>query len=85
MKLMAMQLDPAGGKSDLADIMNLLGVVGLTTPEEVIDFVAAFYPEARISARLHLGIRELWRMQDTPTQEGRHGAPTYLGRGRPAP
>ena len=85
MKLMAMRLDPAGGKSDLADILNLLDVVGLTTPEEAIDFAAAFYPEARISARLHLGIRELWRMKDTPTQEGRHGAPMYLGRGRPTP
>ena len=85
MKLMAMRLDPAGGKSDLADILNLLDVVGLTTPEDAIAFVAAFYPEARISARLHLGIRELWRMKDTPTQEGRHDAPTYLGRSRPAP
>lgn len=85
MKLMAMRLDPAGGKSDLADILNLLDVVGFTTPEDAIDFAAAFYPEARISARLHLGIRALWRMKDTPTQEGPHDAPTYLGRSRPAP
>jgi hypothetical protein len=84
MKLMAMRLDPAGGKSDLADIVNLMEVVGLKTPEETIDFAALFYPEAKISARLHLGIRELWRMRENLKQEGQHGAPTYLGRGRTA-
>lgn len=51
---------------------------------KVIDFAASFYPEAKISARLRLGIRELWRVKDTPTQEGRHVTPTYLGRGRPS-
>jgi len=85
MKFMAMRLDPTGAKSDLTDILNLLDVVGLTTPEDAIDFAAAFYLEARISARLHLGIRALWRMKDHQTQEGQHGAPTYLGRGRPSP
>ena len=70
---------------DLADILNLLDVVGLHTLEDVVDFAASFYPEARISGRLHLGIQALWRVRDTPTQEGRHAAPTYLGRGRPAP
>lgn len=85
MKLMAMRLDPAAGKSDLADILNLLDVVGLATPEEVVGFVAAFYPEARISARLHLGIRALWNLKDTPRPEGRHDAPMYLGRRRPTP
>ena len=84
MKLMAMRLDPAGGKSDLADIVNLMEVVGLKTPEETIDFAASFYPEAKISARLHLGIRELWRMRENLGQEGQHGAPRYLGRGRTA-
>src|SRR5262245_51360509 len=85
MKLMAMRLDPTGAKSDLTDILNLMDIVGLTTPEDAIDFAAAFYPEARISARLHLGIRALWRMKDQQTQEGQHGAPTYLGRGRASP
>jgi hypothetical protein len=50
MKLMAMRLDPAGSKSDLADIVNLMEVVGLKTPEETVDFAASFYPEAKISA-----------------------------------
>ena len=60
-------------------------VVGFTTQEEVIDFAASFYPEAKISARLRLGIRELWRAKDNPTQEGRHATPSYLGRGRSSP
>lgn len=82
MKLMAMRLDPAGSKSDLADIVNLLEVVGLKTPEQTIDFAASFYPEAKISARLHLGIRELWRMKENLRPEGQHVTPRYLGRGR---
>ncbi len=85
MKLMAMRIDPSGDKSDVADILNLLDVVGFTTQEDVIDFAASFYPEAKISARLRLGIRELWRAKDNPTQEGRHATPSYLGRGRPSP
>lgn len=85
MKLMAMRIDPTGDKSDVADILNLIDVVGFNTADKVIDFAASFYPEAKISARLRLGIRELWRVKDTPTQEGRHVAPTYLGRGRPSP
>ena len=53
---MAMRLDPMGDKSDLADILNLIAVVGLQTPEDVLDFAMRFYPEANISARLRLGI-----------------------------
>jgi len=79
------QNDPTGDKSDLADILNLLDVVGLHAPADVIDFAASFYLEARISGRLRLGIQSLWRVKDTPTQERRHVAPAYLGRGRPAP
>src|SRR6266571_4101463 len=59
--------------------------VGLHTPEDVVDFAVRFYPEARISGRRRLGIQALWRVKDTPTQEGRHAAPTYLGRSCPAP
>jgi hypothetical protein len=85
MKLMAMRIDPGGGKSDVADIVNLIDIVGLKTVDDVIDFAASFYPEAKISARLHLGIRELWRIKDDPLLEGKHGAPSYLGRSRPPP
>jgi hypothetical protein len=82
---MAMRLDPTGDKSDLADIIHLLEVVRLQTPEDVLDFAASFYPETNISVRLRLGIRELWRVKDNPTQEGRPIALAYLSRGRPSP
>lgn len=82
MKLMAMRIDPTGEKSDTADILNLLDIVGLTTLEDVIAFAASFYPEAKISARLRLGISELWRIKDNRAQEGHHASPSYLGRGR---
>lgn len=82
MKLMAMRLDPTGAKSDLADILNLLDVVGLRTLEEALSFVVSFYPEARVSGRLHLGLREVWRAKEHLTTEGQHDAPHYLGRGR---
>jgi len=82
MKLMAMRIDPAAGTADLADILNLLEIVGLATPEETTSFAAAFYPEARVSARLQLGIRAVWRIKE---QGERHVAPTYLGRSGPAP
>ena len=83
MKLMAMRIDPVGGRSDVNDIINLVEVVGLDSADEAIEFAAAFYPEARISGRLRLGIRELWKIKISQTQEGRHDAPTYLGRSRP--
>ncbi|MGH7966744.1 MAG: DUF6036 family nucleotidyltransferase [Candidatus Binatia bacterium] len=84
MKLMAMRIDPTGDKSDVADIINLIDIVGFTTPEELVDFAADFYPEAKINARLRLGIRELWRIKDNVTQKGRHAPPSYLGRGCPS-
>lgn len=80
MKLMALRLDPAAGKSDLDDILNLLDVVGLTRQDDVVSFVAAFYPEARISARLHLALREIFRRAEHRRAEGQHDAPEYLGR-----
>src|SRR5262249_23540482 len=41
----------------------------------MVEFAACFYPEARMSGRLHLGIQALWRDKDTPTQEGCHAVP----------
>jgi hypothetical protein len=68
MKLMAMRLDEVAGKSDLGDIINLLDVVQIKTPEAAIDFAAGFYPEARISGRLLLGLGELWRFEERTRQ-----------------
>ena len=80
MKLVAMRLDPAAGKSDLDDIINLLDVVEVKTPEAAIEFAAAFYPQARISARLQLGLQELWRLKHQRVKPDE--PPAYLGRSR---
>ena len=78
MKLMAMRLDEIAGKSDLDDIINLLDVVEIDTPETAIAFAAGFYPEARVSARLLLGVQELWRLKRSHHGERSDEAPTYL-------
>ena len=85
MKLMAMRLDETSGKSDLADIINLLDVVEIATPEAAIAFAAGFYPEARVSARLLLGLQELWRLKRARHGESTDEPPAYLGRSRAAP
>jgi hypothetical protein len=52
----------------------------------LIDFAASFYPEAKISARLRLGIRELWRIKDTHlNRKDDMPRPRTLGRSRPSP
>ena len=43
---MAMRLEPIADKSDLADIISLIEVIGGQTPEDVLDFAASFYQEA---------------------------------------
>lgn len=85
MKLMAMRIDETTGKSDLNDILNLIAVVGLKTPEETLTFVSHFYPEARISGRLQLGIRELWRTISGRTKDTADAPPRYLGRSGQTP
>ncbi|MBM3224874.1 MAG: hypothetical protein FJZ47_13865 [Candidatus Tectomicrobia bacterium] len=85
MKLMAIRIDPAAGTSDLDDMLQLLDVVGLTTPEDTLAFAAAFYPDARVSGRVRLGIQALWHLKDTQIQDSPYGTPRYLGRSRPTP
>src|SRR5215510_10279452 len=43
MKLMAIRLDPAAGKTDLDDILNLMEVVQTTDKDQLVRFAAAFY------------------------------------------
>jgi hypothetical protein len=82
MKLMAMRIDETAGHKDLADILNLLEIVGVRSQEEIVQLTAAFYPEARISGRLKLGIDALWKARDIWVKDrDRHETPRYLGRG----
>ena len=61
MKLMALRIDPAAETQDLPDILALIEVVGLQRKEDIVEFAASFYPEARISGKLHLAIDTIWR------------------------
>jgi hypothetical protein len=70
---------------DLRDILNLLDLVELKSEEEAIAFAAAFYPEARISGRLRLGLRELWRRRGELTTDRQDEPPKYPRGGGPAP
>lgn len=91
MKLMAMRIDAASGKPDLSDILRLLDVVRITDRRDVLRFVQSFYPEARVSPQVLLGIdviwkeRELRRAKQSLGVEDGNGPPSYLGRGGPAP
>jgi hypothetical protein len=84
MKLMALRIDPAAETQDFPDILALLDVVGLARKEAIVEFVASFYPEARISGKLHLGIDAIWRAREDRRQHGAHEPPQYLGRRGPA-
>ena len=50
-------------------------VVELHSAEEAVEFVSGFYPQARVSGRLVLGIRELWRIEGTLTVDHPDGSP----------
>jgi hypothetical protein len=84
MKLMAMRIDTASGQKDLADILNLLAVTGIKEKSEIVQFAAAFYPEARTSGRLLLSIEELWRAYEKGARENSDETPRYLGRSGPS-
>ena len=61
MKLMAMRIDAASGGKDLADILNLMPLVGLKRKEDIVSLAAQFYPEARTSGKIVLAIDSLWQ------------------------
>jgi hypothetical protein len=84
MKLMAMRLDPAGGKTDLDDILNLMDVINITDKDQLKQFAAAFYPEARVSGRLQLGLDVIWAARQTRSPS-EPDAPRYLGRSGTTP
>jgi Nucleotidyltransferase of unknown function (DUF6036) len=83
MKLMALRIGPDGGK-DLDDVVHLIRIVGLTDKTELVEFAAQFYPEARISGKLRLGLDHIWRAVRTKVAQDEHEPPRYLGRSGPA-
>jgi hypothetical protein len=83
MKLMALRLDPGGGRNDLEDILNLMQVAGIKEKAEILRFAARFYPEARTSGRLALGVDHLWNEYSRRMERPDHEPPRYLGRSGP--
>src|SRR5262249_32567075 len=80
MKLMALRIDTGNGK-DLDDILSLMQIVGLKTKNEIVETAARFYPEAKISGKLRLGLDYVWQAYQARLAEQRHEPPQYLGRG----
>lgn len=91
MKLMAMRIDPASGKPELNDIVNLLDIVQLNDRRDLLRFVQSFYPEARVSPQVLLGIDVVWKEREVRSarrslgSEEAHGPPRYLGRSGTSP
>lgn len=83
MKLMALRLDPGGGRNDLEDILNLMRVTGLAEKGDILRFASRFYPEARASGRLALAVDHLWSEHSRRSEEPGRETPRYLGRGGP--
>jgi len=82
MKLMALRIEPAGGK-DLDDILNLMELTGISGKEAIIEIAAKFYPDARISGKLRLALDHLWRTYQSKLARHDHESPRYLGRSGP--
>ena len=83
MKLMALRLDPGGGRNDLEDILNLMQVVGMKERSDILRFASRFYPEARVSGKLLLAVDHLWNEYCRRLRRPAHEAPCYLGRSGP--
>jgi hypothetical protein len=79
MKLMAMRIDVASGAKDLHDIVDLTRLLGLQHREQLLDLAAAFYPEARVSGKLHLALDALWQEKERRDRGG-SPAPTWKSR-----
>jgi hypothetical protein len=59
MRCLAMRLDRPEGPGDVADIERLVGLLGLSTAEAVLDVVEKYYPRGRIPPKTRFGVEEL--------------------------
>jgi hypothetical protein len=88
MKLMAMRIDETSGQKDLPDILNLIDTMEIRQKSDLMRFAEAFYPQARVSDRVVLGIDVIWSERTrraTQSSEEKNDPPRYLGRsGKPA-
>jgi hypothetical protein len=57
MKCVAMRLDQPEGPGDVAE--RLVGLLGLSTAEAVLEIVEKYYPRGRIPPKTRFGVEEL--------------------------
>jgi hypothetical protein len=77
LKLKAIRImDPAKGPQETADILNLVGVLGVETPEAAIEILARYFPKtAEDPAKQLFLLRQIWNAEGS-------NAPHYAGRGK---
>jgi hypothetical protein len=77
LKLKAIRImDPAKGPQETADILNLLEVLEIETPEAAIEILGRYFPRtAEDPAKQLFLLRQIWNAEGSD-------APHYAGRGR---
>lgn len=60
MKCRAMRLGGVDESIDIDDIRRLAGEIGLTSAQEALDLVAAFYPDQLIEPKTRFGLEEIF-------------------------
>ena len=81
MKLMAMRIDDTTAGKDKDDILSLMSILDIKTRNELIAAASAYYPEAKVSAKLLLAADALLMESQERHRLGLR-APSYLGRSR---
>lgn len=61
---MAMGVGGVEESQDVQDIRHLLASLGMTSAEQVLEVVAAFYPAKRISPKTVFGVQSLFESHD---------------------
>lgn len=84
MKLMSMRIDDTHQSKDLSDILHLMTINDIKDKQDLLRLAAGFYPEARVSGKLVLGVEILWRTwrDRTPSLISDHSSdapPRYPG------
>lgn len=79
MKLMSLRIGGVDGEKDRGDIDNLIRIVGVGTPQDLVALAARYYPEARVSSKLRTAAASLI---GSAREDSDGEAPRYLDRGR---
>lgn len=64
MKCMAMRIGGVEESQDVQDIRHLIASIGMTSADQVLDVVAAFYPAKRISPKTVFGVQSFFESPD---------------------